>query len=174
MCNEADFKRSIHARFSLFGIETEDCGKKILPVVGGEKLGLEIRYDPGMYDTERVYIETHIRGNYQKDKYMEAGIWFSDGVHLYGVGNFRSLYVFEKAQLQFAHLLAKNPSYGMTDVEFEIKESGKGFTISERMAEEWAEFHIHYKHKFIADFKAFSPLIRFLTGFERPTLKQWR
>jgi len=88
-------------------------------------LGLEIKLDDRMEETGRVYIETAEKAEPRPGEYAEAGINRKDNCWLFGIGNYKVFFIFDKKMLK--RLKKNNPIWLYYPVK--DKETSQGFCI---------------------------------------------
>ena len=70
--------------------------------------GIEIKYDRLLYETGNLYFETHEKSNAENIDYVYSGIFRKDNAWLYGIGNYKILYIVPKLSLQRLYCQQKN------------------------------------------------------------------
>ena len=74
--------------------------KKYQNLIGENKAGIEIKFDQKFRETGNFYIETAEKSRAENPFYVASGIYRNDKTWLYLIGNYSSIYVFSKRQLQ--------------------------------------------------------------------------
>jgi len=87
----------------------EACKDKQTQIQVGENyFGIEFKLDRNFRKTGNLYIELKERSS-SRFNYTEAGIYRKDNTFLYAIGDWETLYVFDKKRLQNYHQWSSNP-----------------------------------------------------------------
>jgi hypothetical protein len=87
--------------------------------VGENRAGIEIKYDARFRETGKFYIEVAEKADPNNPSFVMSGIYRQDNSWLYLIGDYQSIFIFSKLQLQKIHKRYK---------EVEISTS-KGFLL---------------------------------------------
>jgi len=74
--------------------------KEYQNLVGENMAGIEIKYDRLFRKTGNLYIETAEKSNPANHEYYPSGIFRKDNTWLYVIGDYQTIHVFSKKQLQ--------------------------------------------------------------------------
>jgi len=111
----------IHELYNI-GLPVVNYGSREYQRMFGEnKAGIEIKYDTRFRETGNFYIEVAEKTNPKNPFFVPSGIYRNDNSWLYLIGDYQSIFIFSKLQLQKVH---QSKQY----TEKEIATS-KGFVI---------------------------------------------
>ena len=81
--------------------------KKFQHEIGENKCGFEIKFDNNFRKTGNLYIEYSEKSDPCNENYILSGIYRKDNTWLYIIGDYQTIYILSKKQLQIVH---KTPS----------------------------------------------------------------
>lgn len=113
--------------------------KKYQCEIGENKAGIEIKNDQKFRQTGNFYIEVAEKSNPDKKEYSPSGIYRDDNTWLYIIGDYQSIYIFSKKQLQFLF-----QQHTKREV---VTPTSKGFLLPIKDADEFWAVRIMYPQK---------------------------
>jgi len=74
--------------------------KRYQNIKGENKNGWEIKYDRKFRETRNLYIEVEEKTNKNNKNFVKSGIFRVDNTWLYIIGDYKTIYILSKTQLQ--------------------------------------------------------------------------
>ena len=79
--------------------------------IGENRLGMEIKHDRGLSNSEGIFIETAEKSDAANIHYVPSGIYRGDNTWLYAVGDYDIMYVFFVEHLRKIDQIKPSPEY---------------------------------------------------------------
>ena len=88
----------VHPAANLFPLMSPEEFEKLKE--DGKKQGWEIKYDRKFRETRNLYIEVEEKTNKNNKNFVNSGIFRVDNTWLYIIGDYKTIYILSKTQLQ--------------------------------------------------------------------------